>query len=42
MIPDLPEIPALVVQGFALALVVWVFVWGITLPVRVLARFLGY
>lgn len=28
-------------QGFGLATVVWVTVWGLTIPIRYLFRFLG-
>jgi len=28
-------------EGFGLALVVWVFVWGMTIPFRIFLRLLG-
>jgi len=35
------SVATLVAEGFAMAVVVTVFVWGMSIPVRLLFRFLG-
>lgn len=35
------SIPTLVTEGFALALVVWVTIWGLSLPWRLITRLIG-
>jgi hypothetical protein len=34
-------IPTLVVEGFSLGVVIWVTVWGLSLPWRVITRMIG-
>jgi len=36
------SVPDLVAQGFALALVTYVFVWGMTIPIRWMISALGF
>jgi len=37
----MPTVPELVGSGFGLGLIVYVFVWGLTIPIRWFLRLLG-